>query len=583
MTYKRSKIIPVSFPRRRESKLNDWIPVFTGMTILLFIIFLPLSVFAANSNNKFGIHLAQPNIDEFSKVKELVNSNGGDWGYVTLIIQENDRDKDKWQNIFNHLRQDHLIPIVRLATQPEGENWRRPETKDAQGWVDFLDSLNWVVKNRYVILFNEPNHGSEWGGEVDEKSYAEVTLEFAKKLKEKNPDFFIMLAGFDASAPSWIPGMEDEEIFIKKMLTDSVSDKKNYPVSSTPVNIFDYIDGLASHSYPNPGFSGSPYATGRGTVRTYEWELGVLKELGVTKELPVFITETGWKRGDEKTVADNFQTTFDQIWGPDSRVMAVTPFVLDYQGGPFLEFSWKKFNSQDFYQQYFTVQSMSKIKGEPEQIEKGWINFSLPTDLVVQSTYHFKVKLNNLGQAVWDKNYDYQLNQSESGQFLFDDLKDINPFEEKDVYFTIKTNEDLGKKKIQFILQKNNKDILKSEDWNFNILPLPSLKFETNFFPWGKGRGDDYEIQVFDVDDRLVFKKKNLSVKNSVGQLKDIQNIALDELYRVVLLKPYHLPRQEFIVFKKDNNKIKFKLLLPFDFNNDGAFNFKDFLKLLGR
>ena len=32
--------------------------------------------------------LAQPNIDQFSQVKELVNSNGGDWGYVTLIIEE---------------------------------------------------------------------------------------------------------------------------------------------------------------------------------------------------------------------------------------------------------------------------------------------------------------------------------------------------------------------------------------------------------------------------------------------------------------------------------------------------------------
>ncbi|HEX7543064.1 MAG TPA: hypothetical protein VF385_03210, partial [Patescibacteria group bacterium] len=133
---------------------------------------------------------------------------------------------------------------------------------------------------------------------------------------------------------------------------------------------------------------------------------------------------------------------------------------------------------------------------------------------------------------------------------------------------------------IQFILQKNDKSILKSEDWDFNILPLPALKFETNFFPWGKGEGDNYEIQIFDVDDRLVFKKKNISVKQGMGELKDIQNIALDELYRVVLLKPYSLPRQEFIVFKKDNNKIKFKSLLPFDFNNDGTFNFKDIVSI---
>ena len=92
---------------------------------LFVLFFLPLSVFAANTNNKFGISMAQPNSDEFAKVKELVNSNGGDWGYVTLIIQENDRNKDKWQGIFNQLRNLHLIPIVRLATSPVGENWRR--------------------------------------------------------------------------------------------------------------------------------------------------------------------------------------------------------------------------------------------------------------------------------------------------------------------------------------------------------------------------------------------------------------------------------------------------------------------------
>ena len=544
--------------------------------ILLFtLIFLPLSVFAATPNNKFGMSLAQPNIDQFNEVKKLVNSNGGDWGYVTLIIEEKDRNKDKWQGIFDNLRKLHLIPIIRLATSAEGENWRRPEPSDAKGWVDFLDSLNWVIKNRYIILFNEPNHGSEWGGEVDAKSYTKVSLEFAKKLKEKNKNFFVMLAGMDASAPSWMPGMESEEIFLREIIQGLT-----LPEGQTLEN----IDGWASHSYPNPAFAGSPYAAGRGTVRTYEWELALLKELGVTKELPVFITETGWKRtvqNSEFIIQNYFQIAFDQIWGLDSKVVAVTPFVFDYQGEPFLEFSWKKFNSQEYYQQYLTVLGMSKIKGEAEQVEKGWINFKLPTDLVVQSTYHFKVKLNNLGQAVWDKNNSYKLKvkneKLESPEYLFDDLKDINPFEEKDIYFTLKTNKDLGNKKIKFILQKNNKNILLSDDWDIKILPLPSLKFET----WG--RGDNYEIQIFDIDDQPVFKKKSLTVNKNLGQLKDIKNIALDELYRVVLLKPYHLPRQEFIVFKREGNKIKFKPLLPFDFNNDGTFNFKDLLRLLGR
>jgi hypothetical protein len=384
------------------------------------------------------------------------------------------------------------------------------------------------------------------------------------------------LAGFDASAPSWMPGMEDEEKFLRE-------------IPNLKSQILNYIDGWASHSYPNPGFAGSPYATGRGTVRTYEWELGLLKELGIDKELPVFITETGWKRGNEETVANYFQTVFEQVWGPDDRVEAVTPFVLDYQSDPFLEFSWKlpsakASGEQEFYQQYYTVQSLTKTKGEPEQIEKGEINFSLPKELVVQSKYDFRITLKNQGQAIWDKDNDYQMlidsNTGNKPDYLFEDLKDIKPFEEKDIYLTFKTDENLSEKNVRLILQKNGKNVLESGDWKFDILPLPSLKFETNFFPWGKGKGDDYEIQIFDIDDRLIFKKKNLSVKQGIGQLNNIQNVTLDDLYRIVLLKPYNLPRQEFIVFKKDNNVVKFKSMLPFDFNNDGKFSWEDIIYL---
>jgi hypothetical protein len=535
---------------------------------LLILILLPVSVMAAEPlNNKYGIHLAQPYPDAIKEAASLVNSNGGKWGYVTVVIQENDRDKDKWQGIFDQMRELNLIPIVRLATSAQGENWRRPEIQDIKDWVNFLDSLNWVVKNRYVVLFNEPNHGNEWGGEVDPKSYANVIFEFAKALKEKNPDFFVMISGFDASAPSSMPGMEDEEIFLRE-------------IYNLQFSIFNYVDGWASHSYPNPNFAGSPYATGRGTVKTYEWELELLKELGIKKDLPVFITETGWERGNEQTVADYLQTAYEQVWGPDDRVEAVTPFVLDYQGDPFLEFSWKKYNSQDFFQQYFTVQSLTKTKGDPELVEKGQINFSLPKELVIQSKYDFKITLKNEGQAIWDKDNDYQLvlnsNTGNKPDYLFEDLKDIRPFEEKDIDLTFKTDENLSEKDVKLALQKNGVNILESGDWKFNILPLPSLKFETNFFPWGKGKGNNYEIQIFDVDEHLVFKKNNLSVEQGIGQLKDIQNVTLDDLYRVVLLKPYNLPRQEFIVFKKDNNLIKFKSMLPFDYNNDGKFSWDD-------
>ena len=96
---------------------------------------------------------------------------------------------------------------------------------------------------------------------------------------------------------------------------------------------------------------------------------------------------------DEDTVAEYFRTAFENVWLADERVVAVTPFILNYQSDPFLEFSWQKFQTNDFYRQYYAVQSLAKIKAEPEQIEKGKIDFAIE----VYSALENKNKLLSLG------------------------------------------------------------------------------------------------------------------------------------------------------------------------------------------
>ena len=540
---------------------------------ILALFFISNNVIANEPNNKFGIHLAQPHLEDLKKAAELVNSSGGDWGYVTLVIQENDRNKQKWQEIFNLLRKYHLIPIVRLATIPEGPNWKLPNDSDADSWVDFLDSLNWVVKNRYIVLFNEPNHGNEWGGQVDPKDYAKVAFSFAKALKEKNPNFFVMLAGFDASAPHLPPKYYDEELFLKDL------------INSQP-EIFKFIDGWVSHSYPNPAFSGSPYDFGRGTIRTYQWELELLRQLGVEKDLPVFITETGWERKklSEELLAQNFKIAFEKVWLPDEKVVAVTPFVFDYQMPPFLGFSWKKQGEDNFYQQYYVVQSLPKIKGNPKQEEKGQIIFNLPKELVNKSTYQFKIKLKNQGQGYWDE-MSYSLLamsylNNKKTEFLIGNLGEMSPFEEKEIDFYLKTKDE-GEEKIKFVLQKNEEKILESKEWRFDILPLPSLKIKTGLFPKLNDSGYDFEVQIFDERESLVYRKKNFVIKVGVGKIDEVENVVFGRKYRIVILKPYYLPRQNYLVFKKGENKISFKPMLPLDFNLDGSFNLKDIVELI--
>jgi len=310
-------------------------------------IYDPLSV----PNNKYGIHVADPN--DISKVKELVNSSQGDWGYVTLVIPDNERKIDVWQPVFSRMKRDHLIPIVRLATHVEGSVWAKPSLSDVNVWTSFLNALPWPIKNRYVILFNEPNHAKEWGGEISPNEYADVLITYSQALKQASEDFFILPAGLDASAPNGKDTM-DEELFLRWMLAQQPG-------------LIDAIDGWTSHSYPNPGFSGSPYAKGRGTLRTFEWELGLLANLGIQKNLPVFITETGWahSRLSPDQVSEYLTIAANTVWN-QPQIAAVTPFLFNYQDSLFSMFSWLHLVTREPYSFYRSYQQIAKVRGEPE-------------------------------------------------------------------------------------------------------------------------------------------------------------------------------------------------------------------------
>lgn len=464
--------------------------IFLGLFFLLTAFALPKTIAADFErvdypNNKFGIHLAVPSYEDLESARDLVNSSGGDWGYVTLVIEENDRNKEKWQAIFDQMRKLHLIPIVRLATSPKEDYWRQPMPTEASEWADFLNSLNWVVKNQYVVLFNEPNHGAEWGQAVDPQGYGQVALAFAKALKEKNSDFFIMMAGLDTAAPSIPPQYENEEKFLRKMFSSS---------SNNLAGLFHYLDGWASHSYPNPGFIGLPTARGKNSVKNYQWELALLKRLGVEKDLPVFITEAGWPHSEGKTlgatfysaqeVAEFFRIYFETI-ANDSQVITATPFVLNYQMSPFDHFSWQKLDSKEFYPQYQVIQTIPKQKGSPDQKQKLRIVSILPPKLIENSTYRIAVKIKNEGQVIWSAEENYQMtleNAPEDGEYFFSDLPLFPPFEEKIVRLHLKTGEKLGQNQLSLAVSKEGKIISNQIPWNLKIVPKMTMELDVSLF-----------------------------------------------------------------------------------------------------
>lgn len=562
------------------------IPSLTNRILLLillsFVMLAPQKVSAASvtqtqqgtANNKFGIHLAVASREDEKAAAALVNSSGGDWGYITFVIQDNDRNTQKWQETFDSLRRLRLIPIIRIATHPDGASWKRPVAEDADEWVAFFESLHWVVKDRYIILFNEPNHAAEWGGSVDAANYANVAYAYAKALRAKRPDYVVMLAGLDAAAPQQPPKYMDEYEFLKETF-------------ATAPQLAELIGAISSHSYPNPGFSASPQASGRTSIRGYEWELEVFRQLGVTRDLPVYITETGWSRDQlsPATVAQYFEQAFT-IWNADSRVEAVTPFLLNYQGPPFLPFSWQQPDTSEFYPQYHTVAAMEKTPGRPQQLQKGSIHGLFPKNIFVDSTYSFRISLENQGQAVWDRDDGYEMQffqgtDAPKGKHFFDDIVDIEPKSTDEVTLFMRTGTQEGEQKWNVSLTRDNRPII-SRDWNVNLLPLPKLRVNVALFPRIRSKQErNFEVQLFDENEQLVFKQKNLKREGGAVNIERVKNVYVGGRYRVVILSRQYLPRQSYLTITPDDGVVSMRPMLPLDFNEDGHFSLYDIWELI--
>lgn len=353
--------------------------------VLLLIILIAYFVFPQNahaivdplatSNNKVGVHILFPS--ELEDASRLVNTSGGDWGYVTIPIQAGDRDLIKWQAFMDQAKKYHVIPIIRLATEGDYFNtlvWRKPDTADIVDFANFLNSLEWPTKNRYVIVFNETNRADEWGGEVNPEEYATILLESVAAFKSRSEDFFIISGGLDNASITTKIAMHPFE-YLREMNT------------AVP-GIFQHIDGLGSHSYPNPAFAKPPSRVDQVSIATFRYENTLISGLS-QKNLPVFITETGWSNEvvADATIAKYFTEAYSTAWS-DTDVVAVTPFLLRAGGPPFGKFSLIKEDSNPT-DAYTAIQNMAKTRGNPLLAEtvKG-----IETSPQVFPTRHFVIK-----------------------------------------------------------------------------------------------------------------------------------------------------------------------------------------------
>lgn len=328
--------------------------------LLFFIIFLfvfTAGVHAASNplkfaNNKIGIHILFDY--ELEAAADFVNSSGGQWGYVTIPIQIGDRDLIKWQSFMDRARMHQIIPIVRLASEGDYFNtkvWKKPSAFDIIDFANFLDSLAWPTKNRYIVIFNEPNRYDEWGGSIDPADYANLLSFAVNVFKSKTQDFFIISAGMDNAAPQQPPYYMNEYSFLRSM-------DKAVP------GIFNQIDGISSHSYPNPGFSQPPDLITDKSIHSFKFERELVNELS-NKDIPVFITETGWNAPHltDEIKASYYSDAFSDVWS-DPGIVAVTPFILHAGDGPFKGFSFLKSDGNPSLQME-TLLNIPKVKGQP--------------------------------------------------------------------------------------------------------------------------------------------------------------------------------------------------------------------------
>lgn len=358
--------------------------------LLIFLIvffcalFLPPLSFAIEdpllqANNKMGVHILFPS--EIDKASSLINGNGGDWGYVTIPIQAGDKDLEKWQKFMDLASLHHVIPIIRLATEGDYFNttvWRKPTYDDVLDFANFLNSLVWPVKNRYIVVFNEVNRADEWEGSVSPQEYADILNYAVLTFKSLNQDFFIISAGLDNAAPNFLGKYINEYDYMIAM-DDAVP------------GIFGSIDGLGSHSYPNPGFKQMPYMLTSQSIYSFNFEKNLAFRLS-GKNLPVFITETGWSKEalSDSQIAEYFKYAFKYVW-TDKSIVAITPFLLEAGVKPFSQFSLINADGTES-EIFLTLQSLPNLKGKPTA-NYGASPFSnLPSKKLSEKTFPKKIQ-----------------------------------------------------------------------------------------------------------------------------------------------------------------------------------------------
>jgi hypothetical protein len=431
--------------------------------------------------------------------------------------------------------------------------------------------------NRYVILFNEPNHAGEWGNTIDPEKYSEVVKEFSDSLRKASDSFFILPAGLDMSAHTGGNTLDGAE-YLRRMYIHTPS-------------LFSDIDGWNSHSYPNPGFSASVWGRGKGTIGSFLYEQELLKQY-TQKKFPIFITESGWMHSNGKffnrnllspqEVSQNLQTAAMTLWNMEN-IVAVTPFLLNYQDAPFDHFSFQKLGNTEFYPHYYGYRDISKRSGQPARFYRFEVSGRIfPHEIVVGSTFMREVTLKNIGEAELDPRDSFSLTVSggDDKTILNGSLPYLDPGEQKPFSYAIHAPETVGEYLIISYIHHGGEEFL-IDQGKIRVIPPPSVNI-TLSLGWRRGPSEQHAVVLlYSKTHELLAKYSDQTISRGILSISSIKNIVPGEEYRVVVLVPYYLPRQSIVKFSSTTTNMTMKRHFPLDFNGDGKLSVSDIFALL--
>ncbi len=243
-------------------------------------------------NPKIGVHTRLTDEVEEWKIKhtlELVREMGARWivEYFPWAYYEPEKGVYNWEHadmVIAHARRQGLEIVARIGMTPQ---WARPggstpsylSPRHYNDLGDFVYAFvsRYRAEVNYVIIWNEPNLGMEWGyRQPDPTEYAAMLRVAYRRAKEANPQ--VQVLGGALSPTLGAPDAVDDLSYLQGM----------YDAGAAP-----YFDILAVHAY---GWRFPPDAPPSPDTINFARVL-LLRDIMVRNgdaNKPVMITEGGW-------------------------------------------------------------------------------------------------------------------------------------------------------------------------------------------------------------------------------------------------------------------------------------------------